>query len=268
MNEDYLKQFRKLPDASLVEKIQSRLERKARKQTVKRYSIFSMLALMFLFSMFILFSSPAHAEILYTLTKPQVIKCIFFSDKLENEIKEKGYVTISDFESFIQTYSTTDCDSGDGVLTPEQGLYVPLEYLSLNDAQVRFISPNALPTYVPQGFERLANVELFDLPGQPTLVVTWNRQNHYSLIKLLISHHSFEIKEYAQTLGKGAIEETVLDGKPAIIVRGVWNIGVQENDFMMTALMWRYDENTVYSLLSLEQAVPLDELLKMAESIP
>jgi hypothetical protein len=48
----------------------------------------------------------------------------------------------------------------------------------------------------------------------------------------------------------------------------VWNIGVRDRDFMMTAIMWRYDENTVYSLMSLEQAVPLDELLKMAESIP
>ena len=160
-----------------------------------------------------------------------------------------------------------DC-GGDGVLTPEQGLNVPLEYLSLHEAQARFIAPIVLPAYVPKGFERLTDVEFFDLPNQPTLVATWNRPNHFSVIKLLISHHSFEIKEYAETLGKGAIEETVLDGKPAIIVRGVWNIGVRENDFMMTALMWRYDENTVYSLMSLEQAVSLNELRKMAESIP
>jgi len=77
-----------------------------------------------------------------------------------------------------------------------------------------------------------------------------------------------ELEDYAQMLGTGGIEGTVFDEKPAIIVRGVWNIGKQNGDFMMTALMWRYDENTVYSLLSLEQAVPLDELLKMAESIP
>ena len=229
-----------MPDSILLEKIHVRLQGKERKHRIEQYLTRSVITLIFVFGMVLIFSSAVRVAALQTVEHVQVLIC----RKLEMYC------------------------GGDGVLTADPNEYLPLEYLSLNDAQVRFISPNALPTYVPQGFERLANVELFDLPGQPTLVVTWNRQHHHSLIKLLISHHSFEIKEYAQTLGKGAIEETVLDGKPAIIVRGVWNIGVRENDFMMTALMWRYDENTVYSLLSLEQAVPLDELLKMAESIP
>jgi hypothetical protein len=240
MNEDFMRQFQKMPDSILLEKIHVRLVGKERKHRIKQYLTYSVTTLIFMFGVVLIFSSAVRVKALQTVEHVQVLIC-----------------------KKLQMYC-----SGDGVLTPEQGLYVPLEYLSLNDAQVRFISPIVLPTYTPQGFERLANVEFFDLPGQPTLVVTWNRQNHYSLIKRLISHHSFEIKEYARTLGKEAIEETVLDGKPAIIVRGAWNIGVQENDFMMTALMWRYDENTVYSLLSLEQAVPLDELLKMAESIP
>ena len=229
-----------MPDSILLEKIHVRLEGKERKYRIKQYFTHSVMTLIFVFGVLLIFSSAVRVEALQTVEHVQVLIC----RKLEMYC------------------------GGDGVLTADPNEYLPLEYLSLNDAQVRFISPIVLPTYTPQGFERLANVEFFDLPGQPTLVVTWNRQNHHSLIKLLISHHSFEIKEYAQTLGKGAIEETILDGKPAIIVRGVWNIGVRENDFMMTALMWRYDENTVYSLLSLEQAVPLDELLKMAESIP
>jgi hypothetical protein len=240
MNEDFMRQFQKMPDSILLEKIHLRIERKERKYMIKQYFTRSMLALIFVFGMVLIFSSAVRAKALQTIEHVQVLMC-----------------------KKLQTYC-----SGDGVLTPEQGLYVPLEYLSLNEAQVRLISPIVLPTYVPQGFERIANVEFFDLPGQPTLVVTWNRPNHYSLIKLLISHHSFEIKEYAQTLGKGVIEETLLDGKPAIIVRGVWNIGERDSDFMMTALMWRSDGNTVYALLSLEQAVSLTELMKMAESIP
>jgi hypothetical protein len=240
MNEDFMRQFQKMPDSILLEKIHVRLVGKERKHRIKQYFTHSVMTLIFVFGVLLVFSSAVRVEALQTVEHIQVLMC-----------------------KKLQMYCT-----GDGVLTADPDQYLPLEYLSLNDAQVRFISPIVLPTYTPQGFERLANVEFFDLPGQPTLVVTWNRPNHYSLIKLLISHHSFEIKEYAQTLGKGAIEETVLDGKPAIIVRGVWNIGLRENDLMMTALMWRYDENTVYSLLSLEQAVPLDELLKMAESIP
>ncbi len=229
-----------MPDSILLEKIHVRLEGKERKHKIKQYFTHAATTLIVVCGVLLIFSSAVRVEALQTVEHVQVSIC----RKLN-----------------------MDC-GGDGVLTPEQGLYVPLEYLSLNDAQNRFISPFVMPAYTPQGFERLEDVEFFDLPGQPTLVITWDRPNHYGLIKLLISHHSLEIKEYAQTLGKGAIEETVLDGKPAIIVHGVWNIGVRENDFMMTALMWRYDENTVYSLLSLEQAVSLDELIKMAESIP
>jgi hypothetical protein len=240
MNEDFMRQFQKMPDAMFLEKVHVRLVGKERKHRTEQYLTRSLITLIFVFGMVLIFSSAVRANALQIIEHVQALMC-------------KKW----------QTYCT-----GDGVLTPEQGLDVPLEYLSLSDIQNRFISPFVMPAYVPQGFERLEDVEFFDLPGQPTLVVTWDRPNHYSLIKLLISHHSFEINEYAQTLGKGAIEETVLDGKPAIIVRGVWNIGVQNRDFMMTAIMWRYDENTVYSLLSLDQAVPLEELFKMAESIP
>jgi hypothetical protein len=240
MNEDFMRQFQKMPDAMFLEKVHVRLVGKERKHRIKQYLTYSVTTLIFVFGVLLIFSPAVRVKALQTVEHVQVLLC-----------------------KKLQMYC-----SGDGVLTPEQGLYVPLEYLSLNDAQNRFISPFVMPAYTPQGFELLEDVEFFDLPGQPTLVVTWDHPNRYSLIKLLISQHSFEIKEYAQTLGKEAIEETVLDGKPAIIVRGVWNIGERDRDFMMTALMWRYDENTVYSLLSLEQAVPLDELLKMAESIP
>jgi hypothetical protein len=240
MNEDFMRRFQKMPDSILLEKIHVRLTGKERKHRIKQYLTHAATTLIFVFSMLLIFSSAVRVAALQTVEHVQVLLC-----------------------KKLQTYCV-----GNGVLTPEQGLDVPLEHLSLNDAQNRLISPFVMPAYTPQGFERLEDVELFDLPGQPTLVVTWDHPNRYSLIKLLISHHSFEIKEYAQTLGMGAIEETVLDGKPAIIVRGVWNIGERDSGFMMTALMWRHDGNTVYALMSLEQAVQLDELIKMAASVP
>lgn len=230
-----------MPDSILLEKIHARLVGKERKHRIKQYFTHSVMTLIFVFGVLLIFSSAVRVEALQTVEHAQVLIC----KKLK-----------------------IPCSGAEGALRPEPGLDVPLEYLSLHEAQARLMSPNALPTYVPQGFERLTDVEFFDLPGQPTLVVTWKRQNHYSRIKLLISHNSFEIKEYAESLGTGAIEETVLDGKAAIIVRGRWNIGIREYGFSTTALMWRYDENTVYALMSLELAVPLDELIKMAESIP
>lgn len=231
-----MKRFRKTPDSVFVKKIRTRLDKRERTQTVKRQSFRLALALIFVFGMSLIFSQTARAEVLQTVQQVQIIIC---NSKLG-----------------------IDC-GGDGIFTT-----TPNEYVPLSDVQDRFASPVILPAYVPQGFERRVNVEFFDITDQPALVVTWDRKNDFRLIKLVIARHSIDIQEYAQTLGKGAIEETVLNGKPAIIVRGVWNIGIHDNDFMMTALMWRYDENTVYALLSLEQAVPLTELKKMAESIP
>jgi len=240
MNEDFIRQFQKMPDPVLLKKIHVRLERKERQHRIMNYSTRSLISLIFVFGLVLIFSSTIRARALQTIEQVQALLC----KKLK-----------------------APC-TGNGVLTPEQGLNVPLEYLFLSDAQSRFTSPIVLPKYMPQGFERLTDVGFFDSPSQPTLVITWNHPKRFSLIKLLISQNSFEIKEYAETLGKGVIEESAFDGKPALIIHGVWNIGEHDRDFVMTALMWRYDGNTVYALMSLEQAIPLDELIRMAESIP
>ncbi|MCC7187328.1 MAG: hypothetical protein IT312_01190 [Anaerolineales bacterium] len=250
MNEDFLQQFQRRPSANLLKKIHARLERKERIQAIRYQFARSALVLLFTFGMLITLSSKVRASVI------QTVKYVLQRDLMLCNWSLNTFWTSEDLNIFY-------CDGGNGVLATNPG-----QNLSLEDAQVLFASSIALPTYVPERFERLENIEFFDLPDQPALAVTWNRENHYSRIKLLISHHSMPIEEYAQTLGEGAIEETTLGVKPAIIVRGTWNIGTQENDFMMTALMWRYDHNTVYSLMSLEQAIPLDELIKMAESIP
>lgn len=214
---------------------------------IKRYFTRSAFAIVFVFGLLMTFSATARAVFAQSIEQSrEFLIC---------------YIGFNPIGRYIASNSI-HCN-GDGILT-----ITPSENLSLEEAQARFPSPIVLPAIVPQGFERHADTEFFDIPSQPALVFTWDRQNHWSLIKLLISHNSFDIKEFTQTLGKGAIEETVLDGKPAILVRGVWNIGTSNNDFMMTALIWRYDENTIYSLMSLEQAIHSDELFKMAESIP
>lgn len=254
MNEEFIRQFRKSPDLQMVEKIHSRLERKERAQRYKSYFTRSAIMLLLTFGMLMTISSTARAEVTQTIARSQLGEIL---------ICYVGFNPIGTYinRTFIES-NLVNC-SGDGVLTIN-----PNETLSLEDAQSHFTTPISLPTYVPKGFDRSDAIEFFDLADQPTLVITWELKNDYKRVKFLVSHHSIELRTYARTLGKGAIEDVTLNGKPALIVRGVWNIGMQDNDFLMTAIMWRYDENTVYALMSFEQAVPLDELIKMAESIP
>lgn len=248
MNEDFMKQFQKTPDSMLLEKIHVRLEKKERTHRIKRYLTHSVMALIVAFGVLLIFSSEVRAGILQAF-QPQ------------------RNFTACDLNSDIIYQDSWYC-AEDGILTTD-----PSQYLTLEEAQSHSVSPIILPAYIPTGFERRADVEFFevefwDLPRQPTYVVTWQGKSQLKLIKLLISHNAMELEDYAQMLGTGGIEETVVEENPAIIIRGTWSIGKQNWDFTMTALMWRYDEHTVYSLLSQDNAIDLDELFKMAESIP
>lgn len=252
MNEEFIKQFRKSLETQFVEKIHARLERRERVHRYKNYLTRSALALLLMFGLLMTFSSTAR---------------VVFAQSIEQSIFAEfltcytGYKPVDDIET-----------TPDIIYFKCQGFQVatinPSQYLTLEDAQARFPSPIVLPSYVPHGFERRADLEFFDLTDQPTLVITWDLKDNYKRIKLLASHNSMELENYSQSLGDWAMEKTTLNGEPAIIVRGTWNMNAQESGFMMNGIMWRYDENTVYALMSLEQAVPLDELIKIAESIP
>ena len=75
--------------------------------------------------------------------------------------------------------------------------------------------------------------------------------------------------EFIQVVGNGAVEEILLNGSHAVIVHGAWNHDTRQYDLStVTAIQWKYDENTVYTLSSWNQNLSLDELIQMAESIP
>ena len=55
--------------------------------------------------------------------------------------------------------------------------------------------------------------------------------------------------ESIQAVGNGAVEEIMLNRRPAVIVHGSWNHGTRQYDLStVTAIQWNYDENTVYML--------------------
>lgn len=260
MNEDFMRQFQKMPDVMVLQKIHLRLEKIERKHRIKRYFVRSAVALIFAFGMVLIFSSEVRAQVLQAFQLQFAYAVCGFSPDIASQDSWR-------FNSDVASQDFWNC-AKDGILTTNAS-----QYLSLEDAQSHSGSPIILPAYIPTNFERRKDLEFFDielrdLPSQPTVVVTWQGKSQFKLVKMLISHNAMELEEYARMLGTAGIEKTILDEKPALIARGVWNIGLKDNDFMMNAVMWRYDESTVYSLMAFEQAVPLTELIKMAESIP
>src|ERR1044071_132549 len=91
MNEDFMRQFQKMPDSILLEKLHVRLVGKERKHRIKQYLTYSVTTLIFVFAVVLIFSSAVRVKALQTVEHVQALMC-------------KKW----------QTYCT-----GDGVLTPE-----------------------------------------------------------------------------------------------------------------------------------------------------
>lgn len=237
MNEDYIKGFRKAPDLQLLGRIQARLEKRERRQLIKRYTFLSMLALVFAFGMLMTFSSTVRAEVISIFLK---IGGVQYTVNREYPGKDLPEV----------------------VLEPE--------VLSWEEARSRFVSPLELPTYVPEGYEREAEVPLTIWSGDNahTLEVIWRKKGQYPMIGLFIAQCQEESQGCGIGVGDdGALEEITLNGKPAALIRGAWDVDEQRYDLSsMVSVTWRYDENAFYKLWSFDQDL-VDELIKMAESV-
>jgi hypothetical protein len=238
MNDDFIKQFQKSPDSRFVERTHARLEKRERIQMFKRYSIFSTFALIFMFGMLMTFSSAARADVISIIEK----------------IAGLHYEVTSNYPSYPD----------------EDVITIYPEYLSLEDARSRFPFPIQLPIYVPDGYERRTDVELYYWgDGAPELVIRWeDNDKHTGHIFLRIKHCSSNLQPCGLIVGEGALEEITLNGKPAVVVRGSWNYDTHQYDLSAGIdIQWRYDENTVYTLSTWGED-KLEELIKTAESIP
>jgi hypothetical protein len=237
MNEKYFTQFKRSPDSQFIEKVRMRLEKKERTQRIKRYSFLSVLALTFVFGMLMIFSSTVRAEVISILTK----------------IGSVQYEVTSQYPG--------NPDEPEVELAPEHLLW--------DKARSHFLSTLELPTYAPAGYKREADVEFYIWgDNSPMLQTVWRKKGAFALIGLMINQCTADAQGCGMTVGTGGLAEITINGKPAALIRGGWNSGTRQYDLSHNInIVWRYDENTVYQLWSGDQNL-VDELIKMAESIP
>jgi hypothetical protein len=237
MNEEYIRGFQKSPDPRLISRIEARLEKRERTQWIKRYSLLSALVLTFMFGMLMMFSSSVRADVIRIFMKIGGVQYHVSSEKPFNP-----YIPSIELEA---------------------------EYLPWAEARTRFLSPLQLPTYIPQGYEQEVDTS-FSVwgNGDPMLRVIWRKEGQFALIGLWINQCTEDAQGCGMGMGPGGLEEITLNGKPGTLVRGAWNEETRQYDLSDTiSLVWRYDENTVYQLSSADQSL-VDELIKMAESVP
>lgn len=236
MNEDYMKQFRKVPDSEFVKKVYTRLERKERIRSIQQHFIRSVLVLIFVFGMLMTFSSTVRAQVINLWVK----------------IAGLPFIITNDYPS-------------------DAYILVPSANWSLDEARTRFASPISIPAYVPHGYERSSAVEHILDGYVDLLTITWENHKYGEDIYLNIQHCFPEQSNGCGTMvGEGTVEEIMVNGKPAALIRAhPLNLDTHQFDSSTgVGIRWLYSENTAYGLTYYGKDLPLEELVKMAESIP
>ncbi len=233
MNDEFLKAFKKPPEAGFLERLHSRVSRKEKLAAVRKSILLAALTLFLVLGAALTTSAPVRAEILALLEKVAGLKF----DVVEEIPEWDGPVEI-----------------------------IPSRTLTLEEARQEFASPISLPAYVPAGYI-LTSIVIWELtPNEPVLYITWEGQERIVTLQI---YRMARAGDYRQTVGPGALEEVLVGDRPAAVVRGAWNADTQEYDLNgMIALIWEYDDETIYSLNAVEPSMSLEELIRIAESIP
>ena len=75
-------------------------------------------------------------------------------------------------------------------------------------------------------------------------------------------------KTWGRTIGPDSTEEVQVNGQPAALVRGIWDYNTKQWDSPEhLSLFWQLHDVT-YELQTIETILSVDQLIRIAESIP
>ncbi len=122
-----------------------------------------------------------------------------------------------------------------------------------------------LPTWVPEGFERLDEVMLA-LPRADTTfalaIMTWCDMQSEECLRLNMEHAPNGSNEWL--VGTESIEEIEINGSPAALVRGAWDEKQEAwQAGELITLSWQSSQkNVTYHLMASEGAVAISALVR------
>jgi hypothetical protein len=250
MNDDFLHQYRKPPRREFADRLFRQISAANRRhemltqiKPLSRRLALSFAALCLVFTLALAVSPAARAKFL-------------------DVVRPVGGLT------FIETLDYPG-SKGPEKLFPEQKV-------TLAQAQESFPASFSLPAYVPQGM--VFNPEDVTLMNSPKYDVAyvymyWEIQREdRSMGRIgLRVFHRLEQAQPGQgdwIVGPGSVEEVQINGQPAGLVRGAWDYNSQQwgaEDLLQ--LTWEKD-GIQYYLSSTESTASVEELVKMAESMP
>jgi len=142
----------------------------------------------------------------------------------------------------------------------------PSEKMSLEDASAILPFTIDLPTWVPEGYvleETVTFVHFED--GVERIFIQW-RAPQKALLELEIENLPPEESKWL--VGQESIEEVLVDGEPAALVRGGWHADTKQWENPEILHLYIPHKGQTYIFSSMEKDIPVDELIRMAESLP
>lgn len=142
--------------------------------------------------------------------------------------------------------------------------------LSFADAEAQLPFAIHLPTWLPEGFERLDEVMVALPRAEHTFalaIVTWCDMQSEECLRLNMEDAPNGSNEWL--VGSESIEEIEINGSPAALVRGAWDAKQEawELGEVMTLSWHSSQKNVTYHLMASEGAVPIEALVRMTESM-
>lgn len=144
---------------------------------------------------------------------------------------------------------------------------IPFEQYSFEEIVNELPFEISLPGWIPEEFEIIPTVKVARFNQTAvTAYIDWKSLSG-PILSLMIQHR-LDGKNGGLIVGEGSVEEYLVNGEPAALVRGGWNADIQEWDFNLKVLTlsWKHDDQT-YVLQGIEDNISVEELLKIAESI-
>ncbi|GAP13395.1 hypothetical protein LARV_01149 [Longilinea arvoryzae] len=157
--------------------------------------------------------------------------------------------------------------SGDYPGDDEPVTTVANESLSLAEARETPGMAIDLPSWVPAGFVLQDPVSVLQLGDGVTRVeITWSSPENGAILLNIEQYPAGSESNWL--VSPESIEEVLVDGEPAALVRGAWNANAKQWDHMdFLSLYWKSGVQN-YILRGLGGQISAETLIRMAESIP
>lgn len=252
LDDQFLKDFYQSPRPEFGDALLKKLSAEPKRQPHRLHSLFSWLtmprltrqvAAICLLLCLILFVSPSARAQLGALM--HTIGGVVF-------VERATYPTESEMESIKQA----------------DELWQP-RILSFADAEAQLPFAIQLPSWVPERFELRDEVMVLGAEHRFALaIVTWCDMQSGECLRLNMEHAPNGSNEWL--VGRESIEEIEINGSPAALVRGAWDAKQEAWELgEVITLSWHSSqEDITYHLMASEGAVPIEALVRMAESVP